>query len=230
VPAEVDLSGTPGLSVHPLAPTADRCSPHSCRSSLVICDLIWQVIESSGRGERAYDIYSRLLKERIVCINGPIDDATSNVVVAQLLFLESQHPEQKVCAVRCLGGPGSPGATLKHVLQPLSAHCDVCRCRSRCMHARRYPCTSTRRAAASLRAWPSTTRCRCVVCVRSGGGVEGPAGVLEHTCVRQRGLLVGACCTHARCARVATAHAARSSRAQARRVCAALPAVRALPH
>lgn len=56
-----------------------------------------QVIESSGRGERAYDIYSRLLKERIICVNGPIDDSTSNVIVAQLLYLESQHPEQKVC-------------------------------------------------------------------------------------------------------------------------------------
>lgn len=54
------------------------------------------MIDNSGRGERAYDIYSRLLKERIVCLNGPIDDATSNVVVAQLLYLESQHPEQKV--------------------------------------------------------------------------------------------------------------------------------------
>jgi ATP-dependent Clp protease protease subunit len=56
------------------------------------------VIESSGRGERAYDIYSRLLKERIICVNGPIDDTTSNVIVAQLLYLESQHPEQKVCS------------------------------------------------------------------------------------------------------------------------------------
>lgn len=54
------------------------------------------MIESSGRGERAYDIYSRLLKERIICVNGPIDDTTSNVIVAQLLYLESQHPEQKV--------------------------------------------------------------------------------------------------------------------------------------
>lgn len=58
-----------------------------------------QVIESSGRGERAYDIYSRLLKERIICVNGPIDDSTSNVIVAQLLYLESQHPEQKVCTL-----------------------------------------------------------------------------------------------------------------------------------
>jgi ATP-dependent Clp protease protease subunit len=60
------------------------------------------VIESSGRGERAYDIYSRLLKERIICVNGPIDDSTSNVIVAQLLYLESQNPDQKVRWLFCV--------------------------------------------------------------------------------------------------------------------------------
>lgn len=54
------------------------------------------VIEQTGRSERAYDIFSRLLKERIIVVNGPIDDNTSNVVMAQLLFLESQHPEKQV--------------------------------------------------------------------------------------------------------------------------------------
>lgn len=54
------------------------------------------VIESTFRGERAYDIYSRLLKDRIICLTGPIDDHTSNLVVAQLLFLESQHPERPI--------------------------------------------------------------------------------------------------------------------------------------
>ncbi|KAG6767176.1 hypothetical protein POTOM_028358 [Populus tomentosa] len=54
------------------------------------------VIEHSSRGERAYDIFSRLLKERIVCINGPIDDDTSHVVVAQLLFLESENPSKPI--------------------------------------------------------------------------------------------------------------------------------------
>ena len=49
------------------------------------------VIESSGRGERAYDIYSRLLKERVVFMVGPVEDYTANVVVAQLLFLESEN-------------------------------------------------------------------------------------------------------------------------------------------
>ncbi|KAJ8420883.1 hypothetical protein Cgig2_033911 [Carnegiea gigantea] len=58
--------------------------------------LIPMVIEHSARGERAYDIFSRLLKERIVCINGPISDDTAHVVVAQLLFLESENPNKPI--------------------------------------------------------------------------------------------------------------------------------------
>ncbi|KAG8365753.1 hypothetical protein BUALT_Bualt17G0004700 [Buddleja alternifolia] len=58
--------------------------------------LIPMVIEHSSRGERAYDIFSRLLKERIICINGPISDDTSHVVVAQLLFLESENPSKPI--------------------------------------------------------------------------------------------------------------------------------------
>jgi len=54
------------------------------------------VIEQSGRGERAYDIYSRLLKERIVFLVGPVDDGTANLVVAQLLFLESENPDKDI--------------------------------------------------------------------------------------------------------------------------------------
>jgi ATP-dependent Clp protease protease subunit len=54
------------------------------------------VIEATPRGERAFDIYSRLLRERIVVLSGGIDDATANVVVAQLLFLESEHPDKPV--------------------------------------------------------------------------------------------------------------------------------------
>lgn len=55
------------------------------------------VIEQTGRGERAFDIYSRLLRERIVCINGPIDDHVASLTVAQLLFLESESPDTPVC-------------------------------------------------------------------------------------------------------------------------------------
>ena len=58
--------------------------------------LIPMVIEQSGRGERAYDIYSRLLKERIVFLVGPVDEATANLVVAQMLFLESENPDKEI--------------------------------------------------------------------------------------------------------------------------------------
>ena len=58
--------------------------------------LVPMVIESTSRGERGLDIYSRLLRERIICLNGPIDDHTSNLIVAQLLFLESENPEKPV--------------------------------------------------------------------------------------------------------------------------------------
>lgn len=58
--------------------------------------LVPMVIEHSSRGERAYDIFSRLLKERIICINGPISDDTAHVVVAQLLYLESENPSKPI--------------------------------------------------------------------------------------------------------------------------------------
>ena len=58
--------------------------------------LIPMVIEQSGRGERAYDIYSRLLKERIIFLVGPVDEATANLVVAQMLFLESENPDKEI--------------------------------------------------------------------------------------------------------------------------------------
>ena len=54
------------------------------------------VVEQSNRGERAYDIYSRLLKDRIIFLGGPIDDNVANVVVAQLLFLESEDPDKDI--------------------------------------------------------------------------------------------------------------------------------------
>src|SRR5437870_4771605 len=54
------------------------------------------VVESSARGERAYDIYSRLLKDRIVFVGGPIDDDVANLVIAQLLFLEGEDPDKDI--------------------------------------------------------------------------------------------------------------------------------------
>ena len=56
--------------------------------------LVPMVVEQESGGERSYDIYSKLLKERIVMLNGPVEDITANLIVAQLLFLESQSPEK----------------------------------------------------------------------------------------------------------------------------------------
>ncbi|MBF0340296.1 MAG: ATP-dependent Clp endopeptidase proteolytic subunit ClpP [Magnetococcales bacterium] len=59
-------------------------------------NLVPMVVESTNRGERAYDIYSRLLKERVVFMVGPVDDQSANLVIAQLLFLESENPEKDI--------------------------------------------------------------------------------------------------------------------------------------
>jgi ATP-dependent Clp protease protease subunit len=76
------------------------------------------VIESTSRGERAFDIYSRLLRERIVCVNGPIDDATSNVIIAQLLYLESQQPTKPVhMYINSPGGVVTAGLAIYDTMQ-----------------------------------------------------------------------------------------------------------------
>ncbi|MDQ6996681.1 MAG: ATP-dependent Clp protease proteolytic subunit, partial [Mariprofundus sp.] len=58
--------------------------------------LVPMVVEQTARGERSYDIFSRLLKERIVFLNGPVDDHVANVIIAQLLFLESEGPDKDI--------------------------------------------------------------------------------------------------------------------------------------
>ena len=71
------------------------------------------VIETSGRGERAYDIYSRLLRERVVFLVGPVNDATANLVVAQLLFLESENPDNDISLyINSPGGSVSAGMSI----------------------------------------------------------------------------------------------------------------------
>ena len=80
--------------------------------------LIPMVIETSGRGERAYDIYSRLLKERVIFLVGPINDAVANVVVAQLLFLESENPEKEISLyINSPGGSISSGMAIYDTMQ-----------------------------------------------------------------------------------------------------------------
>jgi ATP-dependent Clp protease, protease subunit len=80
--------------------------------------LVPMVIETSGRGERAYDIYSRLLRERIVFLIGPVNDATANVVVAQLLFLESENPDKDIFLyINSPGGSVSAGLSIFDTMQ-----------------------------------------------------------------------------------------------------------------
>ncbi|KAJ4961486.1 hypothetical protein NE237_021396 [Protea cynaroides] len=90
--------------------------------------LIPMVIEHTSRGERAYDIFSRLLKERIVCINGPIADDTASIVVAQLLFLESENPSKPInMYINSPGGVVTAGLaiydTMQYIRAPVSTLC-----------------------------------------------------------------------------------------------------------
>ena len=76
------------------------------------------VIEQSGRGERAYDIYCRLLRERIVFLVGPVNDQTANLVVAQLLFLESENPDKDISLyINSPGGSVSAGLSIYDTMQ-----------------------------------------------------------------------------------------------------------------
>ncbi len=76
------------------------------------------VIEQSGRGERAFDIYSRLLKERVVFLVGPVNDATANLVVAQLLFLESENPDKDIFLyINSPGGSVTAGMGIYDTMQ-----------------------------------------------------------------------------------------------------------------
>ena len=80
--------------------------------------LIPMVIETSGRGERAYDIYSRLLKERVVFLVGPVNDITANLVVAQMLFLESENPDKDIhLYINSPGGSVTAGLAIYDTMQ-----------------------------------------------------------------------------------------------------------------
>jgi ATP-dependent Clp protease protease subunit len=80
--------------------------------------LIPMVIEQSGRGERAYDIYSRLLKERVVFLVGPVNEVSANLIVAQLLFLESENPDKDIFFyINSPGGSVSAGLAIYDTMQ-----------------------------------------------------------------------------------------------------------------
>ncbi|MBA8884304.1 ATP-dependent Clp endopeptidase proteolytic subunit ClpP [Dokdonella fugitiva] len=87
-------------------------------------NLVPMVVEQTSRGERAYDIYSRLLKERVVFVVGPIDDYMANVVVAQLLFLESENPDKDInLYINSPGGVVTAGLAIYDTMQYI--RCDV---------------------------------------------------------------------------------------------------------
>jgi ATP-dependent Clp protease protease subunit len=80
--------------------------------------MVPMVIETSGRGERAYDIYSRLLKERVIFLVGPVNDVTANLVVAQLLFLESENPDKDIYFyINSPGGSVTAGLAIYDTMQ-----------------------------------------------------------------------------------------------------------------
>jgi ATP-dependent Clp protease, protease subunit len=87
-------------------------------------NLVPMVVEQTSRGERAYDIYSRLLKERVVFVVGPIDDFMANVIVAQLLFLESENPDKDInLYINSPGGVVTAGLAIYDTMQYI--RCDV---------------------------------------------------------------------------------------------------------
>ncbi len=80
--------------------------------------MVPMVIETSGRGERAYDIYSRLLRERVIFLVGPVNDSTANLIVAQLLFLESENPDKDIYFyINSPGGSVTAGMAIYDTMQ-----------------------------------------------------------------------------------------------------------------
>ena len=97
---------------------------HSRVTPITNLGLVPMVIEQSARGERAYDIYSRLLKDRIVFVVGPVEDNVANLVVAQLLFLESENPDKDISLyINSPGGSVSAGLSIYDTMQ--FVRCDV---------------------------------------------------------------------------------------------------------
>src|SRR3974377_1532645 len=91
-------------------------------------NLVPMVVEQTNRGERAYDIYSRLLKERIIFLVGPVDDAVASLICAQLLFLEAENPNKDITFyINWRGGGGTSGLaiydTMQYIRSPLATVC-----------------------------------------------------------------------------------------------------------
>lgn len=90
----------------------------SDKMNLITNNLVPMVVEQSARGERAYDIYSRLLKDRVIFLGGPIDDNVANLIVAQLLFLESENPDKDISIyINSPGGVVTAGMAIYDTMQ-----------------------------------------------------------------------------------------------------------------
>jgi len=99
-----------------MIPTRNDKNPNAVEPQNV--GLVPMVIESTGRGERAYDIYSRMLKERVVFLVGPIEDHMANLIVAQLLFLESENPDKDIhLYINSPGGAVNAGLAIYDTMQ-----------------------------------------------------------------------------------------------------------------
>jgi len=97
---------------------------NSYSSEIKGLNLVPIVVEQSARGERSYDIYSRMLKERVIFLVGPVDDNVANVIVAQLLFLESENPDKDIhLYINSPGGSVTAGLAIYDTMQFIS--CDV---------------------------------------------------------------------------------------------------------
>jgi ATP-dependent Clp protease protease subunit len=97
---------------------SESTGPLGARAEPSALGLVPMVIEQSGRGERAYDIYSRLLKERVVFLVGPVNEVTANLIVAQLLFLESENPDKDISFyINSPGGSVSAGLAIYDTMQ-----------------------------------------------------------------------------------------------------------------
>ena len=99
--------------------------------------MVPMVIEQSGRGERSYDIYSRLLKERVIFLVGPVNDQTANLVVAQLLFLESENPDKDISFyINSPGGSVSAGMAIFDTMNFIKPDVSTLVHRHGCQHGR----------------------------------------------------------------------------------------------
>jgi len=109
-------------------PVLNNCMAKNLHTNSANNYLVPIVVEQTGRGERSYDIYSRLLKDRIICLMGPIDDTVASVVVAQLLFLQSESSKKPIhMYINSPGGSVTAGLaiydTMQYILPPVSTWC-----------------------------------------------------------------------------------------------------------